>query len=176
MPLSSLCVWWGALDYCPFPFPLGSSSLPHCRAGGEQPEEPWSNQGSPCSAFAALVKCSSHSPQWPSNKAFPSFCTSPLCAAPPVSQLPGEGKNRYKTITYSFSTALALCYSLIGLKESVPALSAITPLTPGTWYPAHTERFMALIVFAVIRRECKKTGANELDGCQSLTGCEERYI
>lgn len=113
MPLSSLCVWWGALDYCPFPFPLGSSSLPHCRAGGEQPEEPWSNQGSPCSAFAALVKCSSHSPQWPSNKAFPSFCTSPLCAAPPVSQLPGEGKNRYKTITYSFSTALALCYSLI---------------------------------------------------------------
>lgn len=89
-----------------------------------------------------------------------------------------QGKEK-TGIKLSLTLFLQLLHCVIlsfGLKESVPALSAITPLTPGTWCPAHTERFVALIVFAVIRRECKKIGANELDGCQSLTGCEERYI
>lgn len=68
-----------------------------------------------------------------------------LCAVPPVPQLPGEGKNRHKINTFYFPASLLNNPFLpFGLKGTVPALPAITPLIPGTWCPAHFKGFVAL--------------------------------
>lgn len=158
LPLSSLCVVVGSPSsgLLSLPIPRGMFLPTHCsrgRAGGEQPEGLWSNgprgeQGSPPSALAASARCSSHSPRSLKTKHPPPSAPLPFVQLLLSLICQGKTKNRYKIDTFFFSIALLHHPFLpFGLRGTVPALTAITTLPPGTWCPAHIKRFVAL-------REC----------------------
>lgn len=99
---------------------------------------------------------------------------SPLCSSscPSVSR---ERKNSYKINTFSFSKLLAPSFCPLWPQGDCSSPDCHHPFN--SWHPvpcSHLKVCSFKGEFAVIRRECKKPGANELDWCQSLIGCEQR--